>query len=493
MAGSGEVVTYGELEARSNRLAQFFRDVGLKPGDGIAVLVENHPRFLEVAWAAQRSGLYYTPLSTRLKPEEAAFVLNDCGARVLVTSATLAGTAGPLVEMTPAIDRRLMLDGVTGGHEAYEAVVEKHPDEPIADESEGADMLYSSGTTGRPKGVRPGLTGAPVPTPSALVGLVQQMYGMGAETVYLSPAPLYHAAPLRFSMAVHRLGGTVVVMERFDAQAALAAIEHHRVTHAQFVPTMFIRLLRLPEPVRRRFDRSSLRVVIHAAAPCPVAVKEQMIEWWGPIIHEYYAGTEGNGLCAISSTEWLQHRGSVGRALLGQLHILDENGRELPSGETGTVYFAGGPPFEYHNDPDKTASAHSEAGWSTLGDIGHLDDDGYLYLTDRRSHMIISGGVNIYPQEAENVLALHPAVADVAVFGIPHDEWGEEVKAVVQPADPEAAGPPLVEELLAYCRSRLADYKCPRTIDFEPELPRDQAGKLFKRELQARYQTRGRG
>lgn len=487
MAGSGEVVTYRELEAQSNRLAQWFRKAGLVPGDGIAVLLENHPRFLEVAWAAQRAGLYYTPISTRLKAAEAAYIVNDCGAKALITSGALAATADGLIEATPGIERRLMLDGATPGHESYESVVMKHPDEPIEDETEGADMLYSSGTTGQPKGIRPALSGAPLGTPGPLVGLVRQLYGMGPDTVYLSPAPLYHAAPLRFSMAVHRLGGTVVVMERFDAEAALAAIEAHRATHAQFVPTMFVRMLKLPDSVRSGFDLSSLRLALHAAAPCPVAVKEQMIEWWGPIVNEYYAGTEGNGLCAISSPEWLEHRGSVGRALLGEVHILDESGHELPSGETGTVYFGGGPDFQYHNDPAKTAASQNEHGWSTLGDVGHLDADGYLYLTDRRSYVIISGGVNVYPQEAENVLALHPAVADVAVFGIPNEEWGEEVKAVVQPADPQAAGPQLADDLMAYCRSRLAEHKCPRSVDFESELPRDQTGKLFKRELQARY------
>jgi acyl-CoA synthetase (AMP-forming)/AMP-acid ligase II len=278
-------------------------------------------------------------------------------------------------------------------------------------------------------------------------------------------------------------------MERFDAEAALAAIERYGVTHGQFVPTMFIWMLKLPDAIRSRFDLSSLRVVIHAAAPCPPAVKEQMMQWWGSIIHEYYAGTEGNGLCAIGPADWMEHQGSVGPALLGQVHILDETGRELPPGQTGTVYFSGGPDFEYHNDIEKTALAHNEHGWSTLGDVGHVDADGYLYLTDRRSYMIISGGVNIYPQEAENVLALHPAVADVAVFGIPHDEWGEEVKAVVQPVSPEAGGPELADELLAYCRARLADFKCPRSIDFAAELPRDQTGKLYKRELQARYRN----
>jgi long-chain acyl-CoA synthetase len=305
--------------------------------------------------------------------------------------------------------------------------------------------------------------------------------------VYLSPAPLYHSAPLKFTMAVHRLGRTVVVMEHFDPLEYLKLIEQHRVTHSQVVPTMFVRLLKLPEADRRRYDLSSLRAVIHAAAPCPVPVKEQMIGWLGPVIHEYYAGTEGNGFCAIDSADWLAHRGSVGRALLGTIHILDDDGVELPAGEAGVIYFGGGPVFGYHNDPDKTAASRTKEGWSTLGDIGYLDGDGYLHLTDRKANMIISGGVNIYPQEAENLLTLHPKVADVAVFGVPNAEFGEEVKAVVQPVDVADAGPELERELIAYCRQHLADVKCPRSIDFEAEMPRAPTGKLYKRLLQDRY------
>jgi acyl-CoA synthetase (AMP-forming)/AMP-acid ligase II len=317
--------------------------------------------------------------------------------------------------------------------------------------------------------------------------VMQAMYGFQPESVYLSPAPLYHSAPLRFTMAVHRLGGTVVVMEHFDPVQFLELIQRYRVTHTQVVPTMFVRLLKLPAEQRRRFDTSSLQTVIHAAAPCPVPVKQQIIDWWGPVVHEYYAGTEGNGFCAIDSNDWLAHRGSVGRALLGTIHILDDDGTELPLGEPGAIYFEGGAEFEYHNDPEKTAAARTSAGWSTLGDIGYLDDAGYLYLTDRKAHMIISGGVNIYPQEAENVLTMHPKVADVAVFGVPNEDFGEEVKAVVQPIDMADAGPQLERELIAYCREHLADLKCPRSVDFEAELPRAPTGKLYKRLLRDRY------
>ena len=350
-------------------------------------------------------------------------------------------------------------------------------------------MLYSSGTTGRPKGVRKQLPGTALGDPeSAPVQIARGLVarGGGPGSVYLSPAPLYHGAPLVSSMSMHRVGGTVVVMERFDPRQCLELIERHRVTQAQFVPTMFVRMLRLPEHERERHDLSSLEYVVHAAAPCPIAVKRQMLDWWGPIIHEYYSGTEDIGTAYITPQEWLSHPGSVGRPM-NECHIVAESGEELSPGQAGIVYFAGGRPFEYHNDPEKTASVTNERGWRTLGDIGYLDEDGYLYLTDRLAHMVISGGVNIYPQEAENVLAGHPAVADVAVIGVPDPEMGEAVKAVVTPTDPDAAGPELEAELLAHCRSELASYKCPRSIDFVDELPRDDNGKLYKRLLRERY------
>jgi long-chain acyl-CoA synthetase len=352
---------------------------------------------------------------------------------------------------------------------------------------EGVDMLYSSGTTGRPKGIARELSGQAIGTPDGVTLLCQALYGATQDTVYLSPAPQYHSAPLRFGMAMHRLGATVVVMEHFDAVELLRLIQLHRVTHLQMVPTMFVRLLKLPEEERHRYDVSSLQCVVHAAAPCPIPVKRQMIDWWGPILKEYYAGTEGNGFVACTSEEWLAHPGTVGKALLGTVHIAGENGEQRPNYEPGTIYFEGGGTFEYHNDPGKTEASRNAAGWSTLGDVGYLDDDGYLYLTDRKANMIISGGVNIYPQEAENILTMHPKVADVAVFGVPNEEYGEEVKAVVQPVDMADAGPELSQELIAYCRSQLAHLKCPRSIDFEAELPRHPTGKLYKRLLKDRY------
>lgn len=487
MASSGETLTYGELEDKSNQIAHLFRRLGCQRGDGVAVLMENHPLFLVLSWAAYRSGLYFTAISYRLQPEEVEYIVNDCGAKVLVTSAQLAETLGRLqgrLEHEPAC---LMVDDACQGAASLEDAISTLPTSPIDDEYWGDRMLYSSGTTGRPKGIRRPLPDAPFGEDNGDV-MTQNRYDFDENTVYLSPAPLYHSAPIGFSMTVTRVGGTVVVMERFDAEAALRYIERYRVTHAQWVPTMFVRMLKLPDDVRRQYDLSSMEIAVHAAAPCPIDVKEKMIEWWGPIIHEYYSGTEGNGRTALSSEEWLTHRGSVGRAVVGKLHILDEDTHEeLPVGEIGVVYFESDRNFEYHNDPEKTASVRSKQGYTTLGDVGYVDEDGYLYLTDRKSFMIISGGVNIYPQETENALIGHPAVADVAVFGVPNEEFGEEVKAVVQPVDMRAAGPGLEAELIAFCRSTISHIKCPKSIDFLESLPRHPTGKLYKRLLRDPY------
>ena len=485
MAAGGEAVTYQQLDERSNRGAQLLRSLGLQPGDSLAIFMENHPRFFEICWAAQRSGLVYTAVSSRLTAPEVEYIVKDCGAKVLITSHAKRDVAAAVpLDVHVA---RYMVGGHTPDFASWEQALAEQPATPIPDEVEGVDMLYSSGTTGRPKGVRIVGAGNPIGTPPALVPLLKGLYGGGADAVYLSPAPLYHAAPLRFNMAMLRLGATCVVMEEFDAVEALRLIERHRVTHSQWVPTMFVKMFKLPEDVRSQYDLSSLKVAIHAAAPCPIPVKEKMIDWWGSVLHEYYAGTESNGYVAISSEEWLAHKGSVGRCLTGEIHIVDEEGKDLPSGQRGDVYFAGGSTFEYHNDPEKTAESRSREGWSTLGDIGFLDEDGYLYLTDRKANMIISGGVNIYPAEAENAIITHPAVADVAVFGIPNEEFGEEVKAVVQPVDLDAAGPDLAAELIEYCRSQLAKIKCPRSIDFDAELPRHPTGKLYKRLIKDRY------
>ena len=486
--GSGEVVTYAELDARSNRCAQLFRSLGLRPGASIALFMDNRPEYFEAAWGAQRSGLYWTPVSQHLLPDEVAYIVGDCAAEVVVTSKALAHTASALQGRIPGVKHRFMIGGTVPGYESYEDAVASQPATPIADELEGQDMLYSSGTTGRPKGIKNPLPERKIGTPPPLLqALAAGMFGCSRDTVYLSTAPLYHAAPLRFTMMMMRLGATSIVMEHFDPREALALIEKHRVTLSQWVPTMFIRMLKLPESERLAFDVSSQKVALHAAAPCPIEVKEEMIRWWGPILIEYYGATEGHGSTQIDSKEWLAHKGSVGRALACTIHVLDDDGRELPAGEVGTVWFEGGSRFEYHNDPGKTAGARNEKGWSTVGDMGYVDAEGYLYLTDRKANMIISGGVNIYPQEAENVLVLHPDVADVAVFGVPDEEFGEQVKAVVQPIDLSRAGPQLEAELIAWCRARLSHVKCPKTIDFESELPRTDAGKLYKRRLRERY------
>ena len=488
MGGTGHRVTYSELDARAKQVAQLFASLGLEAGDHVAFCLENHPRYYELAWGAAYAGLYYTAMSSRLTTEEAAYILNDCGARAFVTSSFKRELAAELVGKMPAVKSALMLDGVIEGFDSYEQAAGEQPPESLDPPRPGGkDMLYSSGTTGKPKGVKPPVPDQPIDQLDALTAGARVLFAFQPEMVYLSPAPLYHAAPLRFTMGVHRVGGTVIVMEHFDAEEFLSLVEQHQATHTQVVPTMFIRMLKLPEEVRSRHDLTSLRCAIHAAAPCPIPVKEKMIDWWGPIIHEYYAGTEGNGMAYANSEDWLAHEGTVGRALIGELHIVDEDGQEVPTGEEGTIYFSGGTPFEYHNDPEKTAGSHLASGWSTLGDVGRLDEDGFLYLTDRKAYMIITGGVNVYPQEAENVLSLHPEVDDVAVIGVPDEEFGEEVRAVVQPRDMSQAGPALEAELIAYCREHLADVKCPRSVDFLEELPRHPTGKLYKRLLKDQY------
>jgi len=487
MGQSGEVMTHGQLNDRSNQGAQLLHRLGLRPGDHIALCMENNLHFHAICWAAQRSGLYYTAISTRLSAPEVEYIVNDCDARVFITSQQMAALAEGLVGRCPGLVARFSVNGAAPGCESWEQASAAEPAAPLAEEWEGAPMLYSSGTTGRPKGVLHPLPQKPAGSPPMLTLGAQGLYGVNADAVYLSPAPLYHAAPLNFTMSFLRFGATLVIMEHFDALESLRLIEQHRITHSQWVPTMFVRMLKLPEADRARHDTSSLRYAIHAAAPCPISVKEQMIEWWGPILHEYYAGTEGNGFVLINSEDWLQHKGSVGRPLTGKLHILDDEMRELPPGQAGGIYFESATEYSYHKDAQKTAESRSPQGWTTLGDIGYLDEEGWLYLTDRKAFMIISGGVNIYPQETENCLIGHPQVVDVAVIGVPNEEFGEEVRAVVQPLDMSAAGPELAQELIEYCKARISHLKCPRAVDFDAELPRHPNGKLYKRLLKDRY------
>lgn len=487
MCGSGERVSFAQLDARANQVAHVLRSIGVRPGAHVAILMENNRRFLEACFGMDRAGVYYTTVNSRLTTDEVAYIIKDCGAEVLVVSNYLKDLAHQLKQSIPQNVHCFSVGGQVEGMREWEAVVDNAPSYPIDDPCQGLDMLYSSGTTGRPKGVKWPMDRLPAGRPTMLVNLLAPLFDYGPHSRYLSPAPLYHAAPLRHSMTVIKLGGSVFVMESFDAQKSLAIIEKNRITHSQWVPTMFVRLLKLDSKERLRYDVSSLQVAVHAAAPCPVDVKEQMLAWWGPILREYYAGTENNGFCSITSHEWLQHKGSVGRASQGVLHICNEEGLELGPGESGLVYFSDGPNFSYHNDPERTQETRNSQGWTTLGDIGKVDAEGYLYLLDRRAFMIISGGVNIYPQEVENVLICHPKVMDVAVIGVPDEEFGEAVKAVVQPFDNGDVGNGLEEELISYCKQHLASFKCPRTIDFDFELPRHPTGKLYKKLVRDRY------
>jgi long-chain acyl-CoA synthetase len=498
MGGSGERITYRELDDRSVRLAHLLRSRDLRPGDKVAILAENHPRYFEVYWAALRSGLYLTAINRYLSPEEAAYLVNDSGSTAFVSTAQMGQTAVELLGLIPDCPLRLMMDGAVEGFESYEDVVSAQPKTPLADQPRGDVMLYSSGTTGRPKGIKRPLSGKQLGDPSmpGTSQIERHLLGMDERSVYLCPAPLYHAAALQWTAGVHEMGATAVIMERFDAEQFLWLVERERVTHSQVVPTMLVRILKLPHEKRTAPDLSSLECIVHAAAPCPVEVKRQCIEWLGPIVLEYYAGTEGNGLTFITAEEWLAHPGSVGRAVFGIPHICDEDGKELSTGEVGIVYFEQDrAPFEYHGDEAKTReSRHPDhPNWSALGDIGYLDEDGYLYLTDRRSFTIISGGVNIYPAEIESCLIMHPQVTDVAVFGLPEPEMGEYVHAVVQPAEGVDGTPELAEELRAYARSKLAPYKVPRVVEFRSELPRLPTGKLYKRALRDEYLERSLG
>ncbi len=470
IVADGATVSYGELYARSQRVAALLHDAGLRRGDGVALVLSNRQEFLEITWGCQLSGLYYSAINTHFTADEVAYVVDDSEAKAVFVD------AGGEVRVSVGGD-------VSRSYEDALAAAGDPP--PVSD---GSEMLYSSGTTGRPKAVR-----RPLPTDGdgswaqkVLEMGLRRRYGMTEASVYLSPAPLYHAAGVNYTMAVNRVGAASILMSRFDAEDTLRLIETHRVTHAQFVPTMFVRMLKLPEAVRRAYDVSSLTCVMHAAAPCPVDVKHQMMTWFGPIIHEYYGGTEGFAGSTIDPDEWLAHPGSIGKPF-SPVHVVGDDGEELGVGQSGELYFEGGPDFEYFKDPGKTASVSNEHGWRSLGDVGYRDEDGYVYLTDRSTFMIVSGGVNIYPQEAENLLVMHPKLVDAAVFGVPNDEFGEEVKAVVQPCEGVAVGPELEAELIEYCRSHLAAYKCPRTVDFDPELPRDPNGKLYKRRIRERY------
>ncbi len=488
LATSGEQITFGELDARANQLAHLYRDRGLKAGDHVAIFMENHLRYVECESAAERSGLYYTCINSYLTAEEVAYIVNDCQAKLFISSVAISDVAVEVAKLCPNVTDFLMVDGAVEPFIDHSVAIADYPISPIADETLGAAMLYSSGTTGRPKGIVRALSGNPPGESAALFSFLDNLWRYRDGMVYLSPAPLYHSAPQAAVSLALRRGATVIVMERFDPEHYLQLVEKYRVTHSQLVPTMFSRMLKLPAEVRAKYDLSSLEVIVHAAAPCPVPVKEAMIEWWGPKILEYYGATEGMGFAFCDSPDWLAHKGTVGKVIMGELHVLDENGDPCPTGEPGTLWFKSEVLFQYFNDEAKTSEARSPDGtMSTVGDVGYVDADGYLFLTDRKTFMIISGGVNIYPQECENLLITHPKVADAAVFGVPNADLGEEVKAVVQVMPGVDASPELARELIEWCKTHLASMKCPRTIDFDAELPRLPTGKLYKRVLRDRY------
>ncbi len=492
MAESGTVVTYADFEARANQLAHYLVDHGLQRLDHYSIFMENNERYVEACAAGERAGLYYTCVNSYLTAEEVAYILQNSESQVLITSASRAEVALAAVADCPNISLVLIVDADANHIDDevldYASAVASKPSEALEHEWLGTPMLYSSGTTGRPKGII-----RPLPEVQPGVGLplfdfLADLWHYRPDMVYLSPAPLYHSAPQAAVSLTLRFGGTAIIMERFDPAAYLALIERYQVTHTQLVPTMFSRMLKLPDEERLGHDLSSLEIAVHAAAPCPVQVKEQMIEWWGPIIHEYYGATEGLGFTACDTEEWLAHKGSVGKVMLGELHILDDEMQPMPDGQPGTIWFKTATEFEYHNDTDKTAESSSPDGtMTTVGDVGYVDDDNFLYLTDRKTFMIISGGVNIYPQETENLLITHPKVADAAVFGVPNVDLGEEVKAVVQPMPGIASNEALAAELTAFCAEHLSRQKVPRSIDFDPELPRLPTGKLYKRKLRDRY------
>jgi fatty-acyl-CoA synthase len=494
VADTGETVTYGELDTRSLRFARHLYDVGVRPGDHLAVLSDNQPRALEIYWAAMRSGLYVTFINSQLSAGEIGYIVNDCDAQTFVIAEKFAGIGGAVTARTPRVQRRIAL-GPVAGFDDYETLVAAASTQPLPAQPCGADMLYSSGTTGFPKGIEVPLPDREVDEPGdRITTLFAPALRLDTDSVYLSPAPIYHSAPLRFMAMAHRVGATVVMMRHFDAADALRFIERYRVTHSQWVPTMFVRMLRLDRQLRDSYDLSSHRCAVHGAAPCPVEVKRAMIDWWGPILLEYYSATEAAGTTIIDSHDWLQHPGSVGKPVLGVVHICDDSGSNVATGEIGTVYFERDvAPFEYHNDPQRTAETRhpNHPNWTTTGDVGYLDTEGYLYLTDRKSFMIISGGVNIYPQEIENALALHPAVLDVAVIGVPDEEMGQSVVAVVHPAVHPAVetgpGGDLTAVLDQFLRERIAHYKVPRRYEFSTDLPRTATGKLIKGRLQERY------
>ena len=487
MADTGQTITYQELEDKANQIAHALRSLGIQNGDHIAMMLENHVQYLIIAWAIFRSGICLTPISYHLLEDETVYILNNCEAKLFLSSKKMEYIAVSSAKKADAVKYFYMLDGTANGYESFDDLIASHPTTPIEDEILGNTMLYSSGTTGQPKGVYTPPPGESIYEMNPILVTMGKTFKFGPHTVYLSPAPLYHAAPFFYNMVTLMFGGTSIIMSKFDPENSLAYIDKYKANYSQWVPIMFVRMLKMPQSIRDKYDISSMKLAIHAAAPCPVEIKEKMINWWGPVIFEYYGASEGLGMTAITSEEWLSHKGSVGKAVVGTPYILDDDGNELATGEIGNLYFTGGNEFKYHKEAEKTKNAYRPDGKRSVGDVGYLDKDGYLYLTDRKNFTIISGGVNIYPQEIENHLINHPKVTDVAVFGIPNEEFGQEVKAVIQPKNWEDANEELVSELFQYCREKLSRIKIPRSISFDPELPRKDNGKLYKRRIVEKY------
>jgi long-chain acyl-CoA synthetase len=475
--------TFTELNQNANRLARALRRRGLAAGDAVALLCDNRPEFAEVVCACQRAGLRLTTVNWHLTVGEVAYIVNDCEAKVLFADTARGAVASGAAEQSDAGLRVVAIGGAWAGAETYADLLEAEDGGDLEDPVLGTSMLYTSGTTGRPKGV------ARPPTTSSILDVNIGGYREDGVDRHLCTGPLYHAAPLAFSLAVPlHYGVGIVLMERWDAEDALRLIEDFSITHSHMVPTMFHRLLSIPEETRQRYDVSSLRYILHGAAPCPVVIKQRLIAWLGPIVSEYYAATEGLGTFVDSAT-WLAHPGTVGKPFVEDMVMVgDDEGVPLPAGETGLVYLKSvdGTGFEYFHDPKKTADTY-RGEYFTLGDVGHFDEDGYLYLTDRSANLIISGGVNIYPAEVDAVLLEHPAVGDVGTIGVPDGEWGEAVEAVVELQPGLQPSPVLAAELMAFCRERLAHFKCPRTVEFIDELPRQDNGKLYRGILRDRY------
>jgi long-chain acyl-CoA synthetase len=478
-----------ELLARANQLVHGLRACGLKPGDSVAVVLPNGRAMIELYLAAAQAGWYLTPINHHLTGTEIAYIVNDSDARVFVCADRFAAAAQAAAAELSLLPENRFAVGNINGYRDFEELLAGQPDTLPEDRCAGQVMNYTSGTTGRPKGVRRSLAAADPDSVFTMYAMFLAMFGIQPEGggVHLTGSPLYHTAVLMFTTCSLHFGHTVVLMDKWTPEGCLQAIEKYRVTTTHMVPTQFHRLLALPEEVKKRYDLSSLQHVIHAAAPCPVEIKRRMLDWWGPVIYEYYAASEGGGTL-VTPQEWLTYPGTVGRAWpSSEIRILDEDGNSCTAGQQGTVYMAlGVADFEYHKDKAKT-DANRKDGFFTVGDIGYLNEDGYLFLCDRKTDMIISGGVNIYPAEVEGVLLTHPKVADAAVFGIPHEDWGEEVKAVIEPAPGEAPDAELADSILTFCAERVAKYKLPRSVDFIEVMPRDPNGKLYKRKLRDPY------